>query len=105
MEETERCAAGEHDARVEAQNLDMHGKLETDMFRFLSQKGVRFSAWDIFQTQRLYTTINLKIQKADIRITKTNKKTKNMLQGQTENALQHVNGFFFGGKLDKKVNS
>lgn len=61
VEETERCAAGEHDAHVEAQNLDMHGKLEIHIFRFLSQKGVRFSAWNIFQTQRLYTTINLKI--------------------------------------------
>lgn len=69
VEETERCAAGEHDAHVESRNLDMHGKLEIHIFSFflvfshlfLSQKGVRFGAWDIFQTQRLYTTINLKI--------------------------------------------
>lgn len=53
VEETERCAAGEHDAHVEAPTLDMHGKLEIHRFSFHSQKGVRSSAWDIFSDSKI----------------------------------------------------
>lgn len=71
VEGTERCVAGEHDVHVEARNLNMHGKLKITYLVFTHKKG----------------------SGSDIKMTKTKQKKKT-LQGQAENALQHVNFFF-----------